>query len=334
MDIDRFDRRDFLKLKILMFVYAFFNNTFANSMLKKSNEFAILDRLLNLPLSPLIKQEVVLRVELQKKYGFNQNGKLHPFDRFFKEIISFIVYHGELGDLALCMSVIKKHHDYVIVQAAKYNSIATLEYSIKKLIGYDRVKSLSSAFLSAIYSNSYETTAYLSKLDITLSDSEKDKIREFFSNEDNTRFKQKVLGTKLYRLPFRTDSTKTVAKSLPSCSFKGFCLEDLYIWLEELRSRSSNRWILDIIGDKLDEISSYIISLFDSVLQKMVKNGELVDFDIRMRDKHIQIIFFITDNDDKKQILNNFQKYTLEYDSDISHVLDQVDIVNVDFVVV
>jgi len=76
-------RRDFLKQKFLFILYAYLSQFFSTNLLKslpqdRKNNYLILDKLLEIPFSPLIKEEVHFRVGLQKKYCFDSNGLLHP----------------------------------------------------------------------------------------------------------------------------------------------------------------------------------------------------------------------------------------------------------------
>lgn len=76
------NRRDFLKLKSLLMIWYTFLQSFGinlfeeNSMIKKI-DYSLLDKLLELPFSDKVIEEIRLKVQLQKKYNTDANGNIH-----------------------------------------------------------------------------------------------------------------------------------------------------------------------------------------------------------------------------------------------------------------
>ena len=80
-----------------------FTRSFAASAMVDSQkpQLSLLDKLLAIDFSEVVKKEIAYRVAIQKKYGFDQNGKQLPLDRFVNEGVNFVVYSGTLRDLGL-----------------------------------------------------------------------------------------------------------------------------------------------------------------------------------------------------------------------------------------
>jgi hypothetical protein len=99
-------RREFLKTKIFFTLYAYLSQFIDLKPTKptinaKLYDYTILDKLLELPFSSIVKKEVAFRVELQKRYCTDSNGCLQPLDRFLREIVYFIIYHKDKRDFKL-----------------------------------------------------------------------------------------------------------------------------------------------------------------------------------------------------------------------------------------
>jgi len=146
-------RRVFLKQKFMVILYTFMSQYFTPSLFNalpesRKNAYAILDRLLEIPFSPVVREELHLRVGLQKKYCFDANGFLNPLDRFLREIVHFVVYHKNEDDFALLYRMQDAQVDYahllqtvVKLEAAKSLKIMpTATHTTKRLDYHDSPK--------------------------------------------------------------------------------------------------------------------------------------------------------------------------------------------------
>ena len=71
------------------------------------------------------------------KYGFDQNGKQLPLDRFVSEGVNFVVYSGTLRDLGLFYETAKPNAGYIVTRAAYYDKGDKLDFFLQKMIGKD-----------------------------------------------------------------------------------------------------------------------------------------------------------------------------------------------------
>lgn len=160
-----------------------------------------------------MKEELLLRVKLQKKYRFDANGKLQSLERFLKEIIHFIISNAHFDDFKLLNTLQDKQIDYgyMINTIAKHNQIQSMQYMQKNLLGNSN-EMLNDAMLYAVKSNSLEMTLYLMQQDIQLDSRVIDESMKHFKNEENDIFYKKLKGlndTKL--LPF-IDNTEIIKR--------------------------------------------------------------------------------------------------------------------------
>ena len=210
--IETFDRRDFLKLKFLLMFYTYFMQFFGVNILASDNlsktNYDILDKLLEMPLSKAVKDEIVLRVELQKKYCYDGNGNLHSLNRFLKETINHIVSKEDFNDFKLLNTIKDEQLDYgyMLNTTAKHNQVNSMKYIQQKLLSSSSNDMLNDAMLYAVKSNSVETTLHLMQQKIKLSDSTIAESMSYFKREENEIFYKALSGvddTKL--LPFLGD---------------------------------------------------------------------------------------------------------------------------------
>lgn len=203
-------RRDFLKLKGIMlfwfyFLQTFGVNIFANELVKKL-DYKIMDRLLKLPFSDIVKKELKLRVFLQKKYCYDGNGNLHSLNRFLKEIINYIISNKNFDDFKLLNSIKDEQIDYTYMLncTAKHNQLDSLKYLQKKLISLKDNSILTNALEYAIKSQSYETTFHIMKQKIKLDVKTQDKLLSVLQKEDYEIFYKKISNYKNQMLlPYR-----------------------------------------------------------------------------------------------------------------------------------
>lgn len=203
-------RRDFLKLKGLMLLWFYFLNSlgvniFADELIKRP-DYSLLDRLLELPFSNVVKKELKLRVFLQKKYCYDGNGNLHSLNRFLKEITNHIVLHKNFNDFKLLNSINDSQIDYTYMFncTAKHNQINSLEYLQKKLISLKDNDTLTYALEYAINSQSYETTIHLMKQKIKLDTNVQNRLLSVLQREEYDNFYKKISTSKnRMLLPYR-----------------------------------------------------------------------------------------------------------------------------------
>jgi len=201
------NRRDFLKLKSLMmiwitFLQSFGINLFADSSIKKI-DYSLLDKLLELPFSHTILEELKLRVELQKKYNSDANGNIHSLDRFLKEIINFIVSQKEFSDFKLLTSVKDEQIDYTYMfnSTAKHNEVKSMKYLQQKFISHKDENMLHSALEYAIKSQSFDTTLHLMQQKIKLDDKSQEDLLGVLHKEEFEVFYKKISGNNQMMLP-------------------------------------------------------------------------------------------------------------------------------------
>lgn len=200
LEIESIDRRNFIKLKLMVIIWMYFSQFFGINLLGKSTEkidYSILDELLRLPfLDDEIKQEIELRVILQKKYCYDSNGNLHSLKRFFNEIGNFIISKKNISDFKLLDSLHYGEIDkvYYLNKAAQHDDVNTLKFIQTQLISYDN-KILNEALLYAVKSRSTETTLELLSSKIKLDNKTKNTIQKLFYQEEYDQFYKQLAKT-------------------------------------------------------------------------------------------------------------------------------------------
>lgn len=199
-DTGNIDRRDFIKLKFMTIFWLYFSQFFGSNMLEQPKEkldYSILDEVLKLPFkNNEIKEEIVSRVTLQKKYGYDLNGNFLSLKRFFNEIGNFIISKNGFKDFKLLNTL---HHEsidkiYYLNKAAQHNDTKILKYIQKKLVSYDS-SVLNDALLHAMRSQSFNTTLQLMNSKIKLSEKTKDSITKLFYQEEYNVFYTQLSNT-------------------------------------------------------------------------------------------------------------------------------------------
>lgn len=191
------NRRDFLKLKFFTLLVIFFQQTFGVNLLANDNkvDYKILDELLKLPFSDVTKQELKLRVCLQKKYCYSSNGKLQPLKRFFNEIGHFIISNNNLMDFRLLNSVddIQIDRIYYLNKAAQNNDVDIFKDLQSKLLTNNAL--LDEALLYAVKSRSIDTTIHLMQQKISLSAKTQETMMALFYKEEYDHFYKQLSTT-------------------------------------------------------------------------------------------------------------------------------------------
>jgi len=202
-------RRDFLKLKGLMLLWFYLLNSlgvniFADELIKRP-DYSILDKLLKLPFSDIVKRELELRIALQKKYCYDSNGNLHSLNRFLKEITNYIVLHSNFNDFKLLNSINDEQIDYIYMLncTAKHNQINSLKYLQKKFIPLKDNNNLTYALEYAINSQSYETTIHLMKQKIKLDINVQNSLLSVLQREEYNNFYKKISNKNQTLLPYK-----------------------------------------------------------------------------------------------------------------------------------
>ncbi|MEA2019237.1 MAG: hypothetical protein U9N59_12385 [Campylobacterota bacterium] len=215
-------RRDFLKLKSFLLIWFYFLNSmginiFANDIknVVSKNDYSILDRLLKLPFSHEIKEELILRVGLQKKYCYDSKGQLHSLDRFLKETVNFIVSKKDFNDFKLLSSIKDTQIDqtYLFNTTAKHNELESMKYLQKKLIGYKDNSILQDALTFAIRSQSLDTTIHLMQHKLKLDENTQEFLTGTLKNSEYDIFCKKLSGTKYQNLlPYQKNISKNLRR--------------------------------------------------------------------------------------------------------------------------
>lgn len=203
------NRRDFLKLKSLLMIWYTFLQSFGinlfeeNSMIKKI-DYSLLDKLLELPFSDKVIEEIRLKVQLQKKYNTDANGNIHSLDRFLKEVINFIISKKDFNDFKLLNSIKDNQIDYTYMfnTTAKHNEVNSMKYLQQKLISNKNENMLNDALEYAIKSQSFDTTLHLMQQKIKLSDSTQQLLLGVLHKEEYEIFYKKISGNKKMLLPY------------------------------------------------------------------------------------------------------------------------------------
>lgn len=181
--LEAVDRRDFLKLNLFAYVQLLFYRAFGFASEHKTKECAsLLDRLLELDFSDTVKDEITFRVALQKKYGFDQNGKPLPLDRFIFEQANFIICKGSLRDVALFEKEAKPDASYMFIRASYYGAVDKLDFFMQKLLGSDN-KIFAKAALAALDNKSIESFSRLMMHKSRMDERTLDRIYEILSSD-------------------------------------------------------------------------------------------------------------------------------------------------------
>jgi hypothetical protein len=194
-------RRDFIKIKFFFTLYAYLSQFMRLKSTKtvlhtKQDDYRILDKLLELPFSPVVKKEVVLRVHLQKRYCTDSNGCLHPLDRFLREIVHFILYHKDERDFDLLHRLKNKQIDYnyLVKTLVKLDEAKSLKKVQTKLISADD-EPLKQLLYEAIRSKSFKSTMHLLQLQINLDAKTKKAIQTLVSKQEYHTFYHRLART-------------------------------------------------------------------------------------------------------------------------------------------
>jgi large-conductance mechanosensitive channel len=167
-------RRDFLKLKSLLMLWYYFFQSFGINLFVSDDEnkidYKLLDKLIELPFSAEVIDEIKLRVDLQNRYNTDANGNIVSLNRFIKEIINFIISKKIFSDFKLLNSIKDKQIDYsyMLNATAKHNEVNSMQYLQQKIISYKDDTMLNNALEYAIKSQSFDTTLYLMQQNIKL----------------------------------------------------------------------------------------------------------------------------------------------------------------------
>lgn len=203
-------RRDFLKLKGLMLLWFYFIQTFGINIfaqeIRRKSDYEILDKLLKLPFTDIVKKELELRVFLQKKYCYDGNGNLHSLNRFLQEMINYIVSNENLNDFKLLNSIKDEQIDYIYMlnSTAKHNQVESLQYLKRKLISLKDNTILTNALEYAIKSQSYKTTLHLMQQKIKIDTKTQDKFLLVLQKDEYDIFYKKISNNKNQMLlPYR-----------------------------------------------------------------------------------------------------------------------------------
>lgn len=195
---ENISRRDFFKLKFLMMFYMFFSNFLGVNIFDESKkqklDYSILDKFLELPFSKEVKNEITLRVNLQKKYSFDSRGYLQPLDRVLQEIIDFIIYSKNIKDFKLLCSIQDSQIDYTYSfnRSARRGAIKQMKHIQNKLISTNNTM-LNDALIYAFKSKSVKSVLHLLQSKIQIEESTQLELVNLFKNDEYVMFQKELL---------------------------------------------------------------------------------------------------------------------------------------------
>lgn len=195
-------RRQFLKLKLFALL-GYFNpqlHALASTQVVVK-PYDILDKLLTLPFSDETRHEVLLRVGLQKKYGYDSNGKQVGLQRFFREIGHFIISNYQEADFKRLYALQHEHIDkfYYFNKAAQYNNVEALLHVKQTLIGVND-DLLNEALIFAVKGRSVDTTIVLLRDRINITPKTEAILVSLFEQETSREFVKELTGSPTGRL--------------------------------------------------------------------------------------------------------------------------------------
>lgn len=233
-DSGMLNRRDFCKLKFFLMFYTYFSNLFGGSLLETTNKekinYSILDKLLSLPFSQTVKEEVSCRVSIQKKYSFNSNGYLQPLNRCLCELIDYIIYSKNVKDFKLLCSIKDPQIDYTYAlnRTARRGTVKQMEYIQKNLLGINN-NMLQDALIYAFKSKSAKSVLYLLEQKIKIDKSTQNKIFDIFKHDEYEMFQKELMhnsNTKF--LPFISAKNKLKVRKMTKKQIDIFCQDVFY----------------------------------------------------------------------------------------------------------
>lgn len=332
-EIENISRRDFLKLKFLLMFYTYFSQFFGVNLMAETTsskiDYSILDKLLKIPFSQVVKDEIKLRVELQKKYCLDTNGNLYTLNRFLKETINFVVSNGNFHDFKILNSLKDKQIDYgyMLNSTAKHNQVESMNYMQQKLLGNSSNDMLNDAILYAIKSNSLDTTIHLMQQNIKLDEKIVDEAITIFQREENDIFFKKLRGsndTKL--LPF-IGETKKLKKRRKSKLY--VAKSHFFVSTDELRDISYNS-LVDMYN--LYYIDDFTAEAYKDKLEIQVwnhNNTYIVNFF-----KEFENLLLINGFEDFKEVFLNQDEYDMqvsaEFKRDKNKDIEYYDFMNIE----
>ena len=203
--IENLSRRDFFKLKFLLMMYTYFYQFFGTNLLAKTKlsdiDYSILEKLLKIPFTQEIKNEINLRVKLQKRYCYDANGNLNSLNRFLKETINFIISKKSFKDFKLLNIIKDKQLDYgyMLNCTAIHNEVNSMKLIQTKLLSTNN-NMLDEAMLYAIKSQSFDTTINLMQQKIKINKNTQKVIMSLFQHEEYDIFYKKLSGIDTIKL--------------------------------------------------------------------------------------------------------------------------------------
>lgn len=225
-------RRDFLKLKSFLLLWYYFLQSFGINLLSNSPQkidYSLLDKLQQLPFSDEVIDELTLRVNLQKKYSTDANGKLHSLNRFIREMTNYIISKKDFGDFKLLSSIKDEQMDYsyMFICTARHNEKRSMKYLQRKLIAINDDAMLNRALEYAIKSKSVDTTLHLMQQKIHLDDKSQQYLLSILHSEEYTAFHKKISGNQYMSLPNYSVKKRLKKREIAK---KTFSIDENYMW--------------------------------------------------------------------------------------------------------
>lgn len=257
-------RRDFLKLKANFLLFFYLSKQCGINILcldKQCVNYKILDELAKLPFSDEIKKEVIFRVNLQKKYGKDANGKLVKLQRFFNEIGTTMIYYRSLYDFRLLQTLNYYEIDtvYYLNYSAMTNNTEILNEISSKFIQYANSNILNEALYYALQSCSFDTTLQLLETNIKLNNKTKDLISKIVHKQEYDKFIDKLSLSKI-KLPQNTKNS--------------------------IFNRKYVKYTFDSVKDSEIDLLNYIVH---NSMVDLMQIGLINDFSLKISKYHIHL---------------------------------------------
>ena len=269
-------RREFLKLNMsLFFSPSHYLGIDSLSILTKPSTqsphdlLAILERL---EFSEEVKNEVLYRIAIHRKYGFDCNHQAISLDRFVKENANFILYKGTIKDIFLYIAAIdKQYFDYILIQAAYHNKIHFLEVLIQDVC-FNNNNVFERALLSALSNKALNSFRFILKYSFSINELTYSHIKSILVS---TRYKNERPLIKTYTHFNDLEDNKPLSNFISFSSFD---------------DRRYNLHLIDIydLNDFLQELYETIKYLLSYILH----NNIIEDFSLKIFQNKIHITTF------------------------------------------
>lgn len=269
-------RREFLKLNMSLFFspshYLGIDplSIFTNPITQSHHDLlAILERL---EFSEEVKNEILYRIAIHRKYGFDSNHQAIPLDRFVKENANFILCKGTINDVFLYIAAIdKQYFDYIFIQAAYHNKIHFLEILIQEVC-FNNNNIFERALLSALANKALDSFSFILKYSYSINELAFSHIKSILLS---TRYKNERPLIKTYMHFHDLDDHKPLLNFTSFSSFDGSRYKTNFIDVDDLND----------LRQELYETIKYLLSY-------ILHNNIIEDFSLKIFHNKIHVTTF------------------------------------------